>query len=357
VAFSGVLWLLCRVMQLRLLLPRLKFLCTLTGLTLVCVGCSASKPVPASPEASREAQPSIERTSGNPFAGLEVFIAPYSNADQARRNLEKTDPEQARLIAKIADTPQARWLGSWSPNVQVVADNYTKAASKRGKLSLIVAYNVPNRDCGQYSKGGAVDPASYRDWIKALGAGIGTARRAVVILEPDALAQLTECLSPADQEQRLQLLGEAVDVLQANPGVSVYLDAGHSSWVPADEMAKRLKRAGIERARGFALNVSNFRADAELIAYGDQLVALLGDTHYVIDSSRNGNGAAPGNVWCNPEGRALGRRPTTDTGNPHIDAFAWLKSPGESDGDCDGAPKAGQWFAARALEMARNAKW
>jgi endoglucanase len=327
----------------------------------VSCGCASSKPKTQEPAAAGEFAAAngavTERIPGNPFVGIEGFVPPYSNADQARRNLEKKDPAQAQLIAKIADTPQARWMGGWNPNVQVIAENYAKAASKRGKLALIVAYNIPNRDCGQYSKGGAADPEEYRRWIAGLAEGLNTTRRAVVILEPDALAQLTQCLSPADQAQRLELLSGAVDTLQAKPGVSVYLDAGHSSWVPAPEMADRLKRAGIGKARGFALNVSNYRADEELMRYGDELVALIGDTHYVIDSSRNGNGPLSVDAWCNPEGRALGRKPTTDTGNPRLDAFAWLKSPGESDGECNGGPAAGQWFAERALEMAKNAKW
>jgi endoglucanase len=186
----------------------------------------------------------------------------------------------------------------------------------------------------------------------------------VVVLEPDALGLLTQCLSPEDQAKRLELIHQAVLVLKAQPGAAVYIDAGHSNWVPAPEMAVRLQKAGIADARGFALNTSNFQSDAELIPFGKQLVADLAnslkiDAHFVIDSSRNGNGPAPtgGEEWCNPEGRALGRAPSADTGEPALDAFLWLKRPGESDGECKGGPAAGQWFEARALEMARNAKW
>ena len=109
---------------------------------------------------------------------------------------------------------------------------------------------------------------------------------------------------------------------------------------------------------GFALNTSNYIADDELIGYGNDIARRLGgDVHYVIDSSRNGNGAAPDSQWCNPPGRALGRRPTPVSDGSLLDAFAWLKSPGESDGSCNGGPPAGQWYHAMALELARNAKW
>jgi endoglucanase len=295
----------------------------------------------------------------NPFAGIAIYRAPYSNAENAQRRLEKTSPAEAALVAKIATQPQANWVGSWSGDIKTSVGNYVNAAERAGQLALLVAYNIPDRDCGQYSAGGARDSGSYLEWIKGLAAGIGT-RRAVVVLEPDALGMLQDCLSPADQEKRLDLIRQAVVTLQAQPGTSVYIDAGHSNWVPAAEMAERLQKAGIAEARGFALNTSNFQKDDELISFGKSVIAALGkEAHFVIDSSRNGNGPAPlGNEeWCNPEGRALGRAPSAETGEPALDAFLWLKRPGESDGACKGGPAAGQWFEARALELARNAKW
>lgn len=325
---------------------------------LASLGCKRTQHDAKEPSAPAALTP----VTGNPFLGVDFFVPPYTNADQARRRLQTQNPEEAQLISKIADTPQGRWLGEWSGEPKTAVGNFVNAAAKKNAGALFIAYNIPNRDCGQYSKGGATDPEGYRTWIRSLADGIGTRHRAVVVLEPDALGHLTECLSEQDQKQRLSLLAEAVETLEALPGVSVYLDAGHSRWVPAEDMAKRLQAAGITKARGFALNTSNYVADDELIAYGDEIVARLGETHYIIDSSRNGNGPAPDspqseNSWCNPPGRALGRRPTADTGHAPLDAYVWLKNPGESDGECQGGPPAGQWFHGRALEMARNAKW
>jgi endoglucanase len=130
-----------------------------------------------------------------------------------------------------------------------------------------------------------------------------------------------------------------------------------------EQAAERLKAAGIEEAQGFALNVSNYRGTDELIAYGKQISEKLGGKHFVIDTSRNGNGppkvADPSSDdnWCNPPGRALGTPPTTQTADPLCDAYLWLKKPGESDGECNGGPKAGQWFNERALELSRNANF
>jgi endoglucanase len=326
-------------------------------LTFALAACSSSHPGQANTPAQTPSETPMARVTGNPFAGAQFLVAPYTNADQERKRLEREHSPDAAFLAKIADTPQARWFGEWSGDIETTASNYVKAAHNRGKVALLVAYNLPNRDCGQYSAGGASDPAKYRHWIDGLAKGIGPARRAIVILEPDALGQLDTCLSPADQQQRLELLNYAITTLESLPGVAVYLDAGHSRWVPAAKMAERLKAAGVAKARGFSLNVANFMPDDELIAYAEQLIALLGDTHFVIDSSRNGNGPTDDNQWCNPAGRALGKPPTSDTGNPHLDAFVWVKNPGDSDGECNGGPPAGQWFSARALEMARAAKW
>jgi endoglucanase len=126
-------------------------------------------------------------------------------------------------------------------------------------------------------------------------------------------------------------------------------------------MAKRLKGAGIEHADGFALNTSNYIASEENIQYGHKVSALIGGKHFIIDTGRNGNGALagvnPDLAWCNPKGRALGVPPTTETGDPLVDAFFWTKPPGESDGECNGGPKAGDYWGEAALDLAKAAKW
>ena len=141
-----------------------------------------------------------------------------------------------------------------------------------------------------------------------------------------------------------------------NPGTAVYIDAGHSNWVSAGEMAPRLRAAGIERATGFSLNVSNFQPTDALLNYGHALSALLGNKPFVIDTSRNGRGA-PGGSFCNPAGAGLGSPPTASTGDPLVHAFLWIKRPGESDGACGecASTPAGQFCRSYALELARNA--
>jgi endoglucanase len=120
-------------------------------------------------------------------------------------------------------------------------------------------------------------------------------------------------------------------------------------------MASRLRQVDIGTADGFSLNVSNYIANALSIAYGERLSRLLGGKHFIIDTSRNGMGGN-GSEWCNVPGQSLGREPTTDTGNKLVDAYLWVKVPGESDGTCNGGPSAGSWWPEYALALARSAQ-
>jgi endoglucanase len=174
-----------------------------------------------------------------------------------------------------------------------------------------------------------------------------------VILEPDALAGM-DCLDAVTRQERVTLIREAVQALKAQ-NASVYLDAGHAQWQPPAEMAKRLQEGGIAIADGFALNVSNLQATSANVAYGEALSRLVGGKHFLIDTSRNGVPGTDPRGWCNPRGRALGVAPTTNTGHPLIDAFLWIKQPGESDGTCGGGPQAGAWWSEYALELSRMA--
>ncbi len=108
-------------------------------------------------------------------------------------------------------------------------------------------------------------------------------------------------------------------------------------------------------ARGLSLNISNFDTTASEETYGDSVSALVGGKHFIIDTSRNGRGPSSDGQWCNPPGRGLGVPATTATGDPLADALFWIKTPGESDGTCNGGPAAGTWWPAYALGLAQNA--
>ncbi len=254
---------------------------------------------------------------------------------------------------KIAGQASAIWLGGWNKDVKTDVANRMKDADLTNTTPVFVAYNIPQRDCGSYSAGGVNSADAYKLWIRSVASGIG-AGRAIVVLEPDALAG-GDCLSQVDRDTRMSLLSDAISVLKANTNTKVYLDAGHAHWLSVDDIANRLNKAGIAKADGFSLNVSNYISTDESVTYGNSVSAKVGDKHFVVDTSRNGNGS--NGEWCNPWGRALGNKPTLSTGKSTVDGYLWLKTPGESDGNCNGGPNAGSWWPDYALDLARNTKW
>jgi endoglucanase len=292
----------------------------------------------------------ILQSSANPFAGRKLYVDPNSNAARQAETLRRSKPQDAKLVSAIAHQPVAKWIGGWASNVGREVSAAVATITSSGALPVFVAYNIPNRDCGSYSAGGANGGDAYKRWIRDFAGGLN-GRPSIVVLEPDALPGM-DCLNAEGKAARLALIKDAVSVLKAQ-GASVYIDAGHARWQSPETMAARLKQAGIDQASGFSLNVSNYIANDLNIAYGEKLSRLLGGKHYIIDTSRNGRGSQ--SDWCNPRGQALGVVPTTTTGHPLVDAFLWIKQPGESDGTCNGGPKAGSWWNDIAVELARAA--
>ncbi|HEX3806435.1 MAG TPA: glycoside hydrolase family 6 protein [Gaiellaceae bacterium] len=426
-------------------------------------------------------------------AGTRFFTPPPSSGavKQGLQLLATGKAKDALSLAKMEATPQAVWLTGGTPAQvrQQVKETMLEAALERA-VPVFVVYNVPFRDCGQYSSGGASDTASYEAWIDGVAAGIGSSQ-AVVLVEPDGLGIIPyntdingnaeSCkpdltgtgLTPAQANAaRYTQVNYAVTKLEQQPSTSVYLDATNSAWLSVGDIAQRLVRAGVQQAQGFVDNVSNYQYTgnstyfstwvSDCITYATSInpgdffdcpnqywnggppdwvgvaltpyavwsdtateqdlstagidaryAGMLGSTaattHFVIDTSRNGQGpddmsayaAAPygqsastvsvleaGN-WCNNPLAGLGNRPSSTTGVPLLDAYLWVKTPGQSDGQCDAAggvrawdysaytqpgwpttaaaqalfdplwgqvsPAAGAWFGSMALALLHNA--
>lgn len=251
-----------------------------------------------------------------------LYTSP-SSAESAYR--QATGRTTRSLLYQIAATPTAVWLSGDSDRSRVAQISAEAATS--GSLPQFVLYNIPHRDCDGLSSGGARDGESYRQWIDNVVDGIGD-RPAIVIVEPDAIGM--SCLDPPQQQRRLALLRYAINRLTSNPQALVYLHAG-SSRVAGDP-TPLLVQAGVARARGIAVNVSGYGTTDDETAYADAIIAKLADqditAHAVIDTSRNGIGRAEAGAesassFCNQAGRSLGPRPTTRTGDPHVDAWLW----------------------------------
>lgn len=455
---------------------------------------------------------STAATSPRTLASTTKFFvpAPPVAARQQEASLRHAgERAKADQLARMLATPQAVWFTSGTPAQVERQVRVTMAkAADQGTVPVLVAYDIPGRDCAQYSSGGALTDAAYQAWIAAFAAGIGSGK-AVVILEPDALGNMpTDCNLPPGanypftDEGRITDLVHAVSDLEAHHNALVYLDGTHSAWQQVGNIAQRLVEAGVQQAQGFYLDVSNYQYTSNNIAYGtwisdciayakgsgaigsgavqagvyqpetsffngscpnqywnggpatnwigtamnnyvpwndqtpsaNQLpdpntvvgingayandlgsVGATATTHFVIDTSRNGQGPNPmtggadadmanysgapfdqppgvistlqsGN-WCNPPGSGLGLAPTASTGVPLVDAYLWVKLPGESDGQCDSAggvrawdysaynpwnvgpsaqgafdplwgqvdPAAGAWFDAQTLQLIADA--
>jgi endoglucanase len=424
----------------------------LLAMSILVIALMTSAPLLASAKSQASLDPDTEFYIPKPNHGAVEQIADLTSSG---------DKDDADLIREMIETPQAVWFTQGTPkSVQQDVRNTVKRAAAKKTVPVLVAYNIPFRDCAQFSAGGATTVAEYKSWIDGFAAGIGN-EKAVVILEPDGLGIIPwyttidgvqEWCQPAEANQataaadRFDMLNYAVDAFQALPNVSVYLDGTHSAWLNVGDASNRLIQAGVQDADGFYLNVSNYQFTANSVEYGTWISKCItyvtvvnpGDygscgnqywnggpatnwtgatmdryqewrsepysgnpadlawntvginsrydlilgstqptTHFVIDTSRNGQGpwqppAYPDpQDWCNPPDRGLGLRPTADTGIALLDAYLWVKIPGESDGECTRGlgpagetvdpewglidPRAGHWFPEMALQLAQNA--
>ncbi len=426
-------------------------------------------------------------SAGRPFGASTQFYVPPPSPAAAQQiaRLNQTHAfRDAALLTALEATPRAVWYVGGSPEeVEAAVRKTVLRAAQEGEIPLLVAYDLPYRDCSQYGSGGARDAPAYQAWIDGFARGIG-GDKAVVILEPDSLGIIPyntalnggsdwcrPTLTSAQGEpipapgttavERYALLSSAIDRLASGaPNALVYLDGTHSAWLPVGEIAYRLAKAGVDRTQGFAVNVDNVQPTADAIRFGTLVSKCLAYarrasveparfrdcpsaprpadptramdwavpepwyvdhvdratlsssakvplTHFLVDTSRNGRGRLdvavyaagpydqPPDViaklrlgdYCNPPGAGIGLRPTVSTNNPLIDAYLWVKGPGESDGPCDVAggprdwdyskynpwglsgdaqkhfdplwgmvdPEAGEWFAEEALQLARDA--
>jgi cellulose 1,4-beta-cellobiosidase len=270
-------------------------------------------------------------------------------------------------------------------------------------------YDLPNRDCSASSSAGelAVESkgeARYKsEFIDPLAAAFRAhpSVRIVAVIEPDSLGNLVsnldkpKCKVSADAYKRS--IAYAVEALSM-PNVWVYLDAAHAGWLgwngnrdkAAALFAEVITAAGgTDRVRGFAINVSNYDPvnalpgkprfpgdpSSDEVTYIQRLTEKLtaagvtGKT-FIIDTSRNG-ALTSGESWCNAQGAGLGERPRASP-LPLVDAYYWIKPPGESDGTSDpgaprydaacgskvskqGAPQAGVFFTPYFSELVANA--
>ena len=132
------------------------------------------------------------------------------------------------IRTRVASQPSGIWFANYSPST-VTNDVRTLVTAASGKVPVLVIYEIPNRDCGGASAGGAPDIASYEQYITNFANGLGNAS-ALIMLEPDSVA-LQTCVSGQTLSDRNSALAFAGATLHAkDPNVKVYYDGGHSAW-------------------------------------------------------------------------------------------------------------------------------
>lgn len=350
----------------------------------------------------------------NPFAGASFFVNP-SYAERVLASIEEAKEHEAAL-REVARQPTAVWLDRIAalervPRALAAAAEQTNAEGQP-RVPVFVVYDLPNRDCAAEASAGELHTESdgerrYRsEFIDPIASEFARhpEQRIVAILEPDSLANLATNMNVPKCAQSAELYKRSVAYAIAAlslPNVYLYLDAAHTGWLGWDSnrsaMAEIYREVlemagGTDRIRGFATNVSNYNAlDGDWgwklessnpcpseYCYVEKLnetleAAGIRGKGFIVDTSRNGVAETRSRWghWCNVKGAGLGARPAAAP-RPLVDAYYWVKPPGESDGVSDpkaprfdaycasqdsasGAPQAGEWFSTYFLDLVANA--
>jgi len=252
----------------------------------------------------------------------------------------------------------------------------------------------------------------------------------VAIIEPDSLPNLAtnqadpHCGNSATSTAYKIGIPYAIEQISSCSNVKIYLDAAHGGWLGwpnnLQSFASTVKGMNImDKIRGFLINVANYQPLGMLcpqvgyclngqhqsdpccsdpcrlssqynpghneMNYVQELEAALPGAFFIVDTGRNGVPGMRSDCanWCNIRNAGVGLKPTISTNSSVIDAYYWLKTPGESDGctqmlpdgsacarfdsfcgstDSIGsqsgeprAPVAGNWFDYQVKQLAQNA--
>ena len=221
----------------------------------------------------------------------------------------------------------------------------------------------------------------------------------ILVIEPDSIPNCVTNMGVCTSltcDTYAEGVTYALQQFTTLPNIVMYLDAAHGGWLGWDNNLS--KYASLVKSnkwpqylRGFSTNVSNYQTlgDAPCTFTGSdynsfvetvkqfnqkgqcgydpcglvsqynaannelnyvQLISNAfmdakfktddGKPRFIIDTGRNGNpdarlGSESCKVWCNVNKAVIGTFPTTKTQLSSIDAYFWLKTPGESDGCID----------------------
>ena len=280
----------------------------------------------------------------NPLAGKDWFVD--CQWGEAWTNSRISSPRVQEQLAPIRVQPILKWFGPTKDGVYQTVSAYLERVADQapGALPLLVWSKMESGYCNP-SGYKPPDPRVYsspvyRENVQEFKAALLDHPMPVaVVVEPDQLASLG-CLPSGAKRSKLARIAYAVDQLSTIPGVTAYVDAGASDWMGWKTMLGYLRRVGINKVRGFALNTTHYDWTLDNVAYGNQIARRLGK-HFVVNTSRNGNGPITPQLrqqgyegGCNIPNAGLGLAPTTRTHSSLADAYLWTLNPGFGDGPC-----------------------
>jgi cellulose 1,4-beta-cellobiosidase len=332
-------------------------------------------------------------STGNFFNGASFYVNPDYVAKVEAAIAQS--PTNAAQFRKVEAYPTAIWLDSVGAAKETsrYLDSATaeEDATHTSTTVVFVLYDLPNRDCSAASSAGEMSVEAggesryQQDYIDVIAKAFHAHKtvRIVGVIEPDSLANLATNMDKpnckASEAAYRDSIAYAIKVLSM-PNVSLYLDAAHAGWLGWDHNRAAIAKifsevltaaGGADRIRGFATDVSNYDVTTapagkapkpgnpcvDEYTYTQKLsdelakVGITGKT-FIIDTSRAGVAVATDN-WCNVKGAGLGERPRASPA-PGIDAYYWIKPPGDSDGTSD--PKADRFDKSCGLpSSAQNA--
>lgn len=274
-------------------------------------------------------------------------------------------------ITEFPPAQRAFWFTDTSSRRDVT--DYITAKAMERTIPIIVVYARPGRDEGLLSEGGVASMDAYESLLKSLGSTIrSTYFPVAVVLEPDWLFETMNSVAEPSEGAQVLTTVEIVNPITGIPQINfiewkpdrwfslttifkdfaermidksyVYVDGGHPFYHAfLGRNAFQQIRDSIQNSkiRGLSVNVSNFYNNTDLIKFSAEITSNF-DFKILIDSSRNA-GFFSNRGWeaidsCrfDPPDIGYGISPQWVFDDylkaQGIDAYMYVKVPGESDG-------------------------
>lgn len=277
---------------------------------------------------------------------------------------------QVRELEKIAEEPETNRLSLYSGGggpgaILSQTDKFfcDTLSADPGSVPMISTFFLYQAGYCETTSEIVSHRSTFERQINELAQGIAN-RPAILFLEEDAIGS-SECMQKNGAlGQWEQDIRYEIDKVATLPHVVAYIEAGSEDEASVAYTATALKAVGVSKIAGFYTNDTHFNWTINEVHWGDQVSALTGGAHFIVNTGENGKGpllnphpSTEGvESLCNPPGRGLGPQQTTSTGFANVDAFLWTGLPGNSAGSCNGGPSPGTFWPARAIMLATNAQ-